>query len=32
MGDQWWRDIDSRHFGPLSLNRIEGKVLGYEKK
>ncbi len=29
IGDQWWRSIDSRHFGPISLNEVEGKVLGY---
>lgn len=29
LGDQWWRSIDSRHFGPLSLKKVEGKVLGY---
>ncbi|MEK5037775.1 signal peptidase I [Sporosarcina sp. FSL K6-3457] len=30
LGDQWWRSIDSRHFGPISLSDVEGKVLGYE--
>jgi len=29
LGDQWWRSIDSRHFGPLSLDHVEGKVIGY---
>ena len=29
LGDQWWRSIDSRHFGPLSLSQVEGKVIGY---
>lgn len=29
LGDQWWRSIDSRHFGPLSLGKVEGKVIGY---
>jgi signal peptidase I len=29
IGDQWWRSIDSRHFGPLSLSKVEGKVIGY---
>lgn len=31
LGDQWWRSIDSRIFGPLSLVEIDGKVLGYEE-
>ncbi|AMQ05656.1 signal peptidase I [Sporosarcina psychrophila] len=29
LGDQWWRSIDSRHFGSLSLSQVEGKVIGY---
>jgi len=29
LGDQWWRSIDSRHFGPLSLGHVEGEVIGY---
>lgn len=29
--DLWWRGIDSRDFGELSLEAVEGKVLGYEK-
>ena len=29
IGDQWWRSIDSRHFGLLSLSKVEGKVIGY---
>ena len=29
LGDQWWRSIDSRHFGPLSIGHVEGKVIGY---
>lgn len=32
LGDQWWRSIDSRIFGALSLSEVEGKVLGYEKQ
>lgn len=31
LGDQWWRSIDSRIFGPLTLVEIEGIVLGYEE-
>ena len=30
LGDQWWRSIDSRHFGLISLRDIKGKVLGYD--
>jgi len=30
--DQWWRGTDSKDFGELSLQAIEGKVLGYAKK
>lgn len=29
--DQWWRGTDSRDFGELPLETIEGKVLGYAK-
>ena len=29
--DQWWRGTDSRDFGELSLEAVEGKVLGYAK-
>ena len=29
LGDHWWRSLDSRHFGPLSLGEVEGKVVGY---
>lgn len=29
--DQWWRGTDSRDFGELPLEAIEGKVLGYAK-
>ncbi|WP_272868145.1 S26 family signal peptidase [Paenibacillus lautus] len=28
MDDNWWRGVDSRHFGPLAADRIEGKVVG----
>lgn len=30
--DQWWRGTDSREFGVLSVDSVEGKVLGYVKK
>ena len=30
--DQWWRGTDSRDFGTLPIERIEGKILGYVKK
>ncbi|QFF99248.1 signal peptidase I [Psychrobacillus glaciei] len=30
--DQWWRGTDSKDFGLLAIERIEGKVLGYSKK
>jgi signal peptidase I len=30
--DQWWRGTDSREFGVLPLDSMEGKVLGYVKK
>jgi len=29
--DHWWRGTDSRNFGVLPLDRVEGKVLGYQK-
>ncbi|MDN7240648.1 signal peptidase I [Planococcus sp. N028] len=29
--DQWWRGTDSRDFGELPLERVEGKVIGYVK-
>jgi signal peptidase I len=29
--DQWWRGTDSRDFGPLSIKKIEGIVIGYEE-
>ena len=31
LGDQWWRSIDSRHFGPILLSDVGGKVLGYDQ-
>lgn len=30
--DQWWRGVDSKDFGLLPLDRIEGKVLGYSSQ
>jgi signal peptidase I len=32
MGDTWARSIDSQIFGPVSIDSVEGKVLGYEGK
>lgn len=29
--DNWWRGVDSRDFGVLTIDNIEGKVLGYKK-
>ncbi|WP_020619222.1 signal peptidase I [Paenibacillus daejeonensis] len=29
MGDTWWRSIDSQIYGPLPVDNIKGKVLGY---
>ena len=29
IGDDWFRSFDSRHFGPLPIESIQGKVLGY---
>ncbi|MCC3359398.1 signal peptidase I [Bacillus sp. REN16] len=29
--DQWWRGIDSKHFGLLPLENVQGKVLGYSR-
>jgi signal peptidase I len=31
LGDNWWRSSDSRYFGVLSMDSVEGKVLGYYK-
>lgn len=31
IGDNWWRGVDSRLFGPLALDAIEGKVIGVTK-
>jgi len=30
--DLWWRGTDSKDFGELPLETVEGKVLGYAKK
>ena len=30
--DQWWRGTDSREFGVLLQDSVEGRVLGYSKK
>jgi signal peptidase I len=32
MGDTWARSIDSQIFGPVSIDSVKGKVLGYEGK
>ncbi|WP_409276184.1 signal peptidase I [Neobacillus sp. SCS-31] len=32
LSDNWLRAVDSRHFGPLDMSVIEGKVLGYLKE
>ena len=29
--DQWWRGTDSRTFGPIQPNNIEGIIIGYEQ-
>ena len=29
--DNWWRGHDSKNFGLLEIDRIEGQVLGYQK-
>lgn len=29
--DQWWRGIDSRDYGPLPIEKIEGIVIGYKE-
>ncbi len=31
LGDNWWRSTDSKNFGVLPLDNVEGKVLGYKK-
>lgn len=32
IGDNWSRSVDSRHFGPLPLERVEGEVIGVTKE
>ncbi|KAA0965056.1 signal peptidase I [Sporosarcina sp. ANT_H38] len=32
LGDNWWRSTDSKDFGVLPMDNVEGKVLGYVKK
>ncbi|MBB4825188.1 signal peptidase I [Sporosarcina luteola] len=29
--DQWWRGLDSRDFGSLPIQEIEGVIIGYEE-
>ncbi|MDX5475182.1 MAG: signal peptidase I [Bacillaceae bacterium] len=29
-GDLWWRSIDSRLYGPVPIENVIGKVMGYE--
>ncbi|SET27851.1 signal peptidase I [Oceanobacillus limi] len=31
LSDQWWDSFDSRVFGPLPVDEIEGKVMGYKE-
>lgn len=31
LGDNWWRSTDSKDFGILPMDAVEGKVLGYKK-
>ncbi|MGE7919373.1 signal peptidase I [Viridibacillus sp. NPDC093762] len=31
LGDNWWRSVDSKDFGVLPMEKVEGKVLGYKK-
>lgn len=31
LGDNWWRSVDSKEFGVLPMEEVEGKVLGYKK-
>lgn len=31
IGDNWWRGVDSRLFGPLEQDAVEGKVIGVTK-
>lgn len=29
--DMWWRGRDSREYGPITFEQLQGKVLGYEE-
>ena len=29
--DMWWRGRDSREYGPIPFEQLQGKVLGYEE-
>ncbi|MDQ0427210.1 signal peptidase I [Planomicrobium stackebrandtii] len=29
--DMWWRGMDSREYGPIPIEQLQGKVLGYEE-
>ena len=29
--DQWWRGTDSRTFGPIQHDNIEGIIIGHEE-
>lgn len=31
LGDNWWRSLDSRDFGTVPIENVEGEVLGYKK-
>lgn len=31
LGDAWWRSFDSRNFGAVPIENLNGKVLGYRK-
>ena len=29
--DHWWRGTDSRNYGPIPLEKVKGKIIGYEQ-
>ena len=29
--DHWWRGTDSRDYGPIPIEKVKGKIIGYEK-
>ena len=29
--DHWWRGTDSRNYGPIPLEKVKGKIIGYEE-